>query len=30
MGPVIIAIAVVLCAGLLLWQLLEAELADDR
>ena len=30
MGPVIIGIAVILCAAFLLWQLLEADLAEDR
>ena len=29
MGPVIIGIAVVICAAFLLWQLLEADLAED-
>ncbi len=30
MGPVVIGIAVVLCAAFLLWQLIEADLAEDR
>ena len=30
MGSVIIAVAVVLCAAYLLWQIWEADLADDR
>ena len=30
MGPVVIAIAVVLCAAYLLWQVWEADLIDDR
>lgn len=30
MGPVIIGIAVILCAAFLLWQLLEQDLAEDR
>ena len=30
MGPVIIGIAVVLCAAFLVWQLIEADLAEDR
>jgi hypothetical protein len=30
MGPVIIGIAVVLCAVFLVWQLIEADLAEDR
>jgi len=30
MGPVLIAIAVVLCASYLLWQLFESDLAEDR
>lgn len=29
MGPVVIGIAVVLCAAFLLWQLVEADLAED-
>jgi hypothetical protein len=30
MGPVIIGIAVILCAACLIWQLIEADLAEDR
>ncbi len=30
MGPVIIGIAVVLCAAFLIWQLIEADLAEDH
>jgi len=30
MGSVIIAVAVVLCAAYLLWQIWEADLVDDR
>jgi len=30
MGALVIAIAVVLCAAYLLWQLWEADLVDDR
>lgn len=29
MGPVIIGIAIVLCAAYLVWQFLEADLAED-
>jgi hypothetical protein len=29
MGPVIIGIAVIICCAYLLWQLLEADLAED-
>ncbi len=30
MGTLVIAIAVVLCSALLLWQFLEAELIEER
>ncbi len=30
MGALVIAIAVVLCAAYLLWQIWEADLVDDR
>jgi hypothetical protein len=30
MGPVVIAIAVFLCSAYLLWQVWEADLADDQ
>lgn len=30
MGPIVIAVAVVLCAAYLLWQIWEADLVDDR
>ncbi len=30
MGPVFIGIAVVLCCAFLVWQLVEADLAEDR
>jgi hypothetical protein len=30
MGPVIIGIAVIVCAAFLVWQLIEADLAEDR
>jgi hypothetical protein len=30
MGPVVIAIAVLVCAAYLLWQFWEADLVDDR
>jgi hypothetical protein len=30
MGALVIAIAVVICAAYLLWQLWEADLVDDR
>lgn len=30
MGPLVISIAVVICAAYLLWQLYESDLAKDR
>jgi hypothetical protein len=29
-GPIVIAIAVVMCAAFLLWEIWEADLVDDR